>query len=200
MKIKICGLFRERDIDYVNETPPDYAGFVFAPSRRQVGETLAAQLRRKLHPAIVPVGVFVNAPLDEIVRLHQENIISIAQLHGGEDREYIARLKERTPIAVIKVLAIDPHTLLPTPLPNADRHLFDSRRPGTGTSFDPALLSPALARLLPESFLAGGIDCDTIDQAVSHNPYCIDISSGAETDGLKDRAKIAQLVRRLRRV
>ena len=85
MKIKICGLFRSEDIDYVNEARPDYVGFVFAESRRQVSPEQAANLRSRLANGIVPVGVFVNAPAANIAALYRDGVISIAQLHGAED-------------------------------------------------------------------------------------------------------------------
>ena len=103
MKIKICGLFRSEDIDYVNEACPDYAGFVFAESRRKVSPEKAEGLRQKLKPGITPVGVFVNAPIAEIAALYRNGIIEIAQLHGAENEEYIKRLKEECNIPVIKV-------------------------------------------------------------------------------------------------
>ena len=110
MRIKICGLFREQDIDFANEARPDYAGFVFAPSRRQVSPAHAANLRRRLSDDIIPVGVFVNAPITEIVNLYNENVIAIAQLHGDEDEAYVAMLKEasaiggREPVPIIKTI------------------------------------------------------------------------------------------------
>ncbi|MDR3301355.1 MAG: phosphoribosylanthranilate isomerase [Spirochaetaceae bacterium] len=196
MKIKICGLFRDEDIDAVNEALPDYIGFVFAESRRQVSERTATRLRLKLAKEIIPVGVFVNAPLDDIARLYDENIISIAQLHGDEDDEYIARLKERAALPVIKAVRMG--TTAPTaaaPCKNADYILLDSSAAGSGKPFDWSLLSTPLDAV----FLAGGINRDNIDEAIRLNPFCIDISSGAETNGMKDRMKIAQLVRRVRR-
>ncbi|GHV84159.1 hypothetical protein AGMMS50212_14990 [Spirochaetia bacterium] len=93
MKIKICGLFRDKDIEYANEAKPDFAGFVFAASRRQVNGAHAARLRKNLLPGIVPVGVFVDAALQDIVSLYKDGVISIAQLHGNEDDCYIAELK-----------------------------------------------------------------------------------------------------------
>ncbi len=95
MKIKICGLFREQDIDFVNEAEPDYVGVRdLRESKRQVSPAFAAQLRRRLSDRLLPVGVFVNAPVADIVSLYNENVIAIAQLLGTEDDEYITLLKE----------------------------------------------------------------------------------------------------------
>jgi len=216
VKIKICGLFREQDIDYVNEAKPDYAGFVFAESKRKVSPAFAAELRRCLLDEIIPVGVFVNAVVADIVALYNENIISIAQLHGTEDDEYITRLKEasatggKMPVEVIKTIKIGDlppcnsvssvvdsslaanSSLLDT---GADYYLIDSGA-GSGKPFNWELLnSPRVEAIKAKPwFLAGGIGLDNIEQALSFNPYALDISSGAETDGIKDREKIVQLV------
>jgi phosphoribosylanthranilate isomerase len=112
INIKICGLFREADIDFANEAGPDFAGFVFAESRRQVSPAQAARLRSRLRDGIVPVGVFVNAPAEEIAACYRDGLIGIAQLHGDEDAAYIRRLKTlsaaggQAPVPVIKALRI----------------------------------------------------------------------------------------------
>jgi len=107
MRIKICGLFREEDINFVNEARPDYIGFVFAESKRKITPVLAQYLRFRLASSIVPVGVFVNARIADIVTLYQNGIISVAQLHGEEDESYIQALKKASgtkPIPIIKVI------------------------------------------------------------------------------------------------
>ncbi|MDR0598444.1 MAG: phosphoribosylanthranilate isomerase, partial [Treponema sp.] len=81
-KIKICGLFREDDIDFANDAAPDYAGFVFAPSRRQVSPAQAARLRERLRDGVVPVGVFVNAAAALVAALFRDGVVGMAQLHG----------------------------------------------------------------------------------------------------------------------
>jgi len=141
MKIKICGLFRKEDIDYANEARPDYVGFVFAESRRKVSRAFAAQLRYRLSDGIVPVGVFVNAPITDIAALYREHVISVAQLHGMEHGEYIARLKEAsaegggTPIKVIKtVQSAELEKNAPMAI-EADYYLIDSGA-GSGKPFD----------------------------------------------------------------
>jgi phosphoribosylanthranilate isomerase len=226
MRIKICGLFREQDIDFVNEAKPDYAGFVFAESKRQVSPAFAAQLRSRLSDSMLPVGVFVNAPVADIVALYNDNVISIAQLHGTEDNEYITRLKEESassgkkPIEVIKTMRINeipdatiecssgkriaspryqtPHSLLPSF--SVDYYLIDSGA-GSGKAFNWELLKSAKIRAIKAKpwFLAGGIDSDNIIQALRHSPYALDVSSGVETDGFKDRKKIVQLVSTVRK-
>jgi len=200
MKIKICGLFHDEDVDYVNEARPDYAGFVFAESRRKVSPSFAAQLRRRLADEIVPVGVFVNAPVADIIALYCENVIAIAQLHGTEDGEFIARLKEASatggvkPIEVIKTIKSAELEKNAPPAAGADYYLIDSGA-GSGKAFDWALLNSAGMKSLKKPwFLAGGIGLGNIEQAMALNPFALDVSSGAETDGVKDREKTVQLV------
>ena len=96
VKIKICGLKRLEDIDIVNKYKPDYIGFVFADSKRKVSHKLASEMKRNLSPDIVSVGVFVDADADEIIKLFDEGVIEIAQLHGSESEDYIRNLKENT--------------------------------------------------------------------------------------------------------
>jgi phosphoribosylanthranilate isomerase len=228
-KLKICGLFREADAEAVNEAAPDYAGFVFAESRRRVTPAQAARLRKRLRPAIETVGVFVDAPAEEIAALYRDGVIGVAQLHGGEDAAYIARLKALSsqagggPIPVIKAVKGAALTRLAeqaaqrdgaadagvcATLAAADFLLFDSGA-GSGTAFDWDLL-PALAAGLEAGgiakkwFLAGGISTRNIEAAVqccvSRGAFGIDVSSGVETGGVKDREKmlaIANAVRRL---
>ncbi|MCL2180709.1 MAG: phosphoribosylanthranilate isomerase [Treponema sp.] len=206
MLIKICGLFREEDIDFVNEARPDFAGFVFAKSPRQISAPLAQYLRFRLNDGIIPVGVFVNAPIALITELYHNGIISIAQLHGNEDESYITALKKMSatalrqkkyePIKVIKTIIhedIKPKLRLPH---SADYILMDSGA-GSGKTFDWNYLK--FLQTKRPWFLAGGIGINNIEKAVSINPYAVDVSSGAETNGVKDREKILQLTAAVKR-
>ena len=106
MKIKICGLFRDCDFDYVNEAKPDFIGFVFAKSRRQVSTDWAEAMRLKLRPEITPVGVFVNESLAKVSQLLNDSIIEMAQLHGNETEQYIQELKSLTNKPIIKAVRV----------------------------------------------------------------------------------------------
>ncbi|MCL2441174.1 MAG: phosphoribosylanthranilate isomerase [Treponema sp.] len=200
MFIKICGLFRDEDIDFINEARPKYAGFVFSKSPRQVSTALAQYLRFRIADGIIPVGVFVNAPIAMITELYHNGIISIAQLHGNEDESYITQLKRlsvtkvrQTRIPEIKVIK----TLIPSmpewkkQIPaSADYILLDSGA-GSGKAFNwESLKSVKFAK---PWFLAGGINIKNIKQAMELNPFAVDVSSGAETDGIKDHKKILDL-------
>jgi phosphoribosylanthranilate isomerase len=210
-KIKICGLFRDEDIEFANEAGPDYAGFVFAPSRRQVSPRRAGQLRARLREGIIPVGVFVNAPADEIISLYDRGIIAMAQLHGGEGRPYIAALKERRALPLIRAVLIEGRDGLRgediaagqdlvSPQGGPDFLLFDHGKGGTGQAFDWGLLKdmPEPGIFSSSCFLAGGIGMHNIAEALAYRPYGIDVSSGAETHGIKDRVKMIRLVQKVR--
>ncbi|HBW38589.1 phosphoribosylanthranilate isomerase [Desulfosporosinus sp. BICA1-9] len=198
MKIKICGLFRDCDIDYVNEAMPDFIGFVFAKSRRQVSIEWAEAMRPRLRSEITPVGVFVNESLAKVAKLLKDNIIAMAQLHGEENENYIQALKALTNKPIIKAVRVlscedivaAQHTL-------ADYLLLDNGAGGTGESFDWSLVRQVKQQ--KPFFLAGGLKADNIEQAIAATkPYTVDLSSGVETDGMKDRDKILEIVRRMR--
>ncbi|MDR2554384.1 MAG: phosphoribosylanthranilate isomerase [Fibromonadaceae bacterium] len=185
MKIKICGLKNSVDVDYVNEAMPDYIGFVFAESKRRISPQTAAEFKNRLSPKITAVGVFVNTEISSISQLYNAGVINIAQLHGSESEAYIDELKKTCDIPVIKAINIEV-----SPPANADYLLFDNGKGGSGESFDWSLIP----KYNKDYFLAGGINLDNIKKAINLKPYGIDLSSGTETNGKKDREKIIQLV------
>jgi len=195
MKVKICGLFQDCDIDYVNEAKPDFIGFVFAKSRRQVSVEWAEAMRPRLSSEITPVGVFVNESAAKVAQLLNESIIEIAQLHGEETEQYIQDLKSRTDKPIIKAVRVLSHEDIKAAQHTAaDFLLLDNGAGGTGESFDWSLVS----NVKKPFFLAGGLKADNIEQAAATTkPYAVDLSSGVETGGLKDREKILEIVRRM---
>jgi phosphoribosylanthranilate isomerase len=189
MKIKICGLFRLCDIDYVNETKPDYIGFVFAEkSKRKIDFNTALMLRKNLNSDIIPVGVFVNEKPEIICEIVKARIIDIIQLHGSESDEYIKNIKELTGKPVIKSA-----TNLNDMRENADYILFDSFGGGTGKSFNWDILEKS--KINKPFFLAGGLNINNIKDAINQvKPFAVDVSSGVETDGVKDKQKIFDII------
>lgn len=197
-KIKICGLYRLCDADFINEAMPDYAGFVFyEKSHRNVTVQQAEVLRKKIHPSISVVGVFVNADQEQIATLCHEGVIQIVQLHGGESEEYINQLRLRIPGIPIwqafRVRAVE--DLRIAEKSTADLILLDNGY-GTGEAFDWSLLS-GMARPF---VLAGGLTPQNIPQAIARfAPFMVDISSGVETEKQKDREKIIAAVTAVRK-
>lgn len=237
-KVKMCGISKVETIPAVVEAKPDYMGFVFAPSKRQVTVDQAKTLVEELHKqygnrysreevqcsndvvqdgavigavhegtltstenasptlihqeAIKTVGVFVNETLDNLVSIATEANLDVVQLHGDEDEAFIQSLKERTNVEVWKAVQIrsaaDAETWSDS---SADMLLFDAyhkdERGGTGEVFDWSCLDEFERPFM----LAGGIDSTNVARAIrTVRPYGIDISSGIETDGVKDDEKI----------
>lgn len=197
-KIKLCGLTRPCDIAWANELRPDYIGFVFAKkSKRYAAPELAAQLKALLNPEIQAVGVFVNEDVDTVAELLRAGIIDVAQLHGKEDESYIAALRAKTDKPIFKAFRIDSEAdVAKANASSADLVLLDSGNGGTGTVFDWQLLQ-GIAR---PYFLAGGLHPGNIGEAIKAlKPFGVDVSSGIETDGLKNQAKMAQFVQVVRK-
>lgn len=200
-KVKMCGISKVKTIPAVVEAKPDYMGLVFAPSKRQVTVEQAEILVEELHKQCInhydtkvvkTVGVFVNEALDNLVRIADTANLDAVQLHGDEDEAFIQSLKERTNVEVWKAIQIrtaaDTEKWIDS---SADMLLFDAyhkdERGGTGEVFDWSSLD-AFERPF---MLAGGIDSTNVARAIrTVRPYGIDISSGIETNGVKDDEKI----------
>ena len=207
-KVKMCGISKVETIPAVVEAKPDYMGLVFAPSKRQVTVDQAKTFVEELHKQytkrynngaeqsnndeIKTVGVFVNETLDNLVSIATEANLDVVQLHGDEDEAFIQSLKERTNVEVWKAVQIrsaaDAEAWIDS---RAEMLLFDAyhkdERGGTGEVFDWSCLDEFERPFM----LAGGIDSTNVARAIrTVRPYGIDISSGIETDGVKDDEKI----------
>ena len=200
-KVKMCGISKIETIPAVVEAKPDYMGLVFAPSKRQVTVEQAEILVKELHKQCInhydtkvvkTVGVFVNETLDNLVTIAKEVNLDAVQLHGDEDEAFIQSLKECTNVEVWKAVQIrstaDAEKWIDS---SADMLLFDAyhkaERGGTGEVFDWSCLDEFERPFM----LAGGIDSTNVARAIrTVRPYGIDISSGIETDGVKDDEKI----------
>ena len=227
-KIKMCGLRNLEDIEAVNEWKPDYVGFVFAPeSRRYVTAEQAAELKAHLDPQIQAVGVFVDEAPERVAALLNQGVIELAQLHGSEDEEYLVRLRELTHKPVIQAFRIrTKEDVIRAMQSSADEILLDSGA-GTGSTFNWEILciesgydraidaekdgeKPFCTKRNREKslyaeetrpyFLAGGLNPQNVTEAIRRlHPYAVDVSSGIETDGSKDREKIAAFVTAVRK-
>lgn len=195
VKIKLCGLTRRCDIDWANELLPDYVGFVFAGSRRSVTDEQAAQLRNILREDIQAVGVFVDEPIDHAAALVRQGVIQLVQLHGAEDEGYIRELRRAVSVPVIQAFSVrSSEDIQAAGRSSADFVLLDHGAGGTGRAFDWSLAA-ALDR---PYFLAGGLHPGNAAAAAELRPYAVDVSSGIETEGVKDRQKMIEFVRRIR--
>ena len=162
-RIKICGLTRLEDIAAVNELKPEYVGFVFAKSRRQITKEHAVTLRRNLDPEIQAVGVFENELPAIVAGYLEEGVIDLAQLHGNESEEYIHSLRFRTGGELIKAFSIKTREdVEKAKKSSADYILLDHGKGGTGESFDWSLIR----NMDRPYFLAGGLNAENVEQAM----------------------------------
>ena len=183
-KIKLCGLSRPQDILAANQLRPEYIGFVFAPkSSRYISSGQARELKALLSPQIRAVGVFVNEGIDRVEELLNSGVIDLAQLHGSEDADYIRKLRTRTGKPVIQAFRITSEEDVRRAEHSVADHILLDAGAGTGTVFDWDLLRQTQRPY----FLAGGLGPENVKGAVERlHPYAVDVSSGIETDGVKD--------------
>ena len=200
-KVKVCGISKVETIPAVVDAKPDYMGLVFAPSKRQVTVEQAKTLVEELHKqyavrynseTIKTVGVFVNETVENLLKIAEEVKLDVIQLHGDEDESFIQILKEQSNVEVWKAVqvrsAADAEKWIDS---SADMLLFDAyhkdERGGTGEVFDWSSLDEFERPFM----LAGGIDSTNVARAIrTVRPYGLDISSGIETNGVKDDEKI----------
>ena len=200
-KVKMCGISKIDTIPAVVEAKPDYMGLVFAPSKRQVTVEQAKTLVEELHKqyavrynseTIKTVGVFVNETIENLLKIAEEVKLDVIQLHGDEDESFIQILKEQSNVEIWKAVqvrsAADAEKWIDS---SADMLLFDAyhkdERGGTGEVFDWSSLDEFERPFM----LAGGIDSTNVARAIrTVRPYGIDISSGIETEGVKDNEKM----------
>lgn len=193
VRIKLCGLTRECDIENVNILQPEYIGFIFwKKSKRYVDPEKASKLKALLDPGIKVAGVFVDEEMDTVLHLVENDVIDVIQLHGNEDEDYIKEIKSKTNAPVIKAFSMDLfENVEKANASSADYVLLDSGRGGTGIVFD-----WELAKMVKRDFfLAGGLNPSNVCEGIERlNPYAVDVSSGIETDSLKDFDKMSRFV------
>lgn len=196
VKIKFCGLFREEDIEYVNKLNPDYIGFVFAKSKRQITEEKAINLKNKLNSNIKVVGVFVDEDIEKIIDLLSNGVIDIAQLHGNEREKDIKTIKNKSKKQVIKAIRVTSSEDIESWKNSCADFLLLDNGQGTGKIFD----WNNIKNLNRSFFLAGGLSIDNIKEAIEKvSPMAIDISSGIESNGIKDYEKMKEVMKILER-
>lgn len=203
IKIKFCGIRRPEDVAELNRLVPDYAGFVFAKSRRQVSAEEAAELAGRMDEKIIRVGVFVRQAPEYIAELLNKGIIQRAQLHGEEDPEYCLYLKKKICNPESRKLILARKVISEEEIAAAEQIqeelLLDS---GTASEGGSGIISDwsAAKKVRRPFFLAGGLTPENIEDAVRQvHPWAVDVSSGVETDGCKDPEKMRRFVRELRR-
>ena len=204
VRIKVCGLRTREDAEAVNAVLPEYTGFIFDPSRRRyIPPEWAEELRRSLDSRIRPVGVFVDAGVQEIMNVLQACRLDAVQLHGRESNEDIAELRRQAKAAfperellIIKAFRVDSkEDVHAAEASAADLILLDHGPGGTGETFDWTLLTDCTRPFI----LAGGLAPDNVQDAIEKcRPWGVDASSSLETDGRKDPEKIRCFAEKVR--
>ena len=199
IKLKLCGMRRRQDIDYVNEYRPDYVGFILSDGfGRSIGLGTFCELASGLDKGIKRVGVFVNEPMANLLKYFPEEL-DVFQLHGDEDERYIRQLRENIPESCEIWKAVRVRSAADIERWNgsyADKLLLDAFQEGavggTGKTADWSVITAA--NIQKPFFAAGGINAGNFTEAaITLDPYGIDLSGGIETNGVKDKAKIAEI-------
>lgn len=217
--VKICGLQTVEAVRSILSLPIEYIGFVFAPSKRRVTGRQAAEMTGELvrereqgRPAPASVGVFINPEPEELEEILKIVPLDVIQLHGRESPEYCHQVKERFGTGLFKAVSISmSQTASPADLVlpfagSVDAILLDTYDPvhggGSGKTFnwkvipDYLVLTRAAGMKL---IVAGGLTPDNVSGLISaYQPDGVDVSSGVETEGQKDIAKIKQFVERVK--
>ncbi len=199
-KIKLCGMFREQDIDYANELQPDYVGFVlnFPKSHRSIDKEMAKRLKSRLSEKIQAVGVFVDEKAGICAEYANNEIVDLIQLHGNENAEYVRKLRKLTNAPIIKAIRVtSTNDISAVQKIGADYLLFDGGT-GEGKAFDHALLQGV--EITQPFFLAGGLTTENVSTAIGKfHPFGVDVSSALEADGIKDKTKMTAFVNAVRK-
>ncbi|WP_196600072.1 bifunctional indole-3-glycerol-phosphate synthase TrpC/phosphoribosylanthranilate isomerase TrpF [Pectinatus frisingensis] len=201
-RVKFCGITRMEDADILNMVQPDYAGFIFAPSKRRITLPLAQSIKKVLASSIDTVGVFVNEVPKTIVDIAHALALDVIQLHGDETEEDINQIKQASGCDVWKVVRVkNSGDIEKWRNSSADMLLFDTfcdkLAGGTGRSFDWSVLKG----LNRPFVLSGGLKSINIVRAIRGvDPWGVDINSGVEIDGIKDTAKIKEIMAIIRRL
>lgn len=189
VKVKLCGLRTHNDVDIIHRYTPDYAGFIFASSKRKVTPVLAKELITRITNAQC-IGVFVNQPVQEVADIASYCMLDGIQLHGDESLEYVMELRKLIPLPIWKACRIRKREDI-IELPGIDHLLLDSFSPtvygGSGKRINIELLE---GFDVSNCFLAGGVDADNVEELIKLHPYGIDVSSSLERNGYKDEEKI----------
>lgn len=203
MLIKICGITKPKEIKILNEEKPDFAGFVFAESKRKVDAKTSKTLIELLDKDIKTVGVFRNNNMEYILEVLKTVKLDIIQLHGSESNDFINELSNKTDCIIWKAFSInskeDIDVINKCPV---NTILLDGSNPGSGKAFNWEHLNNK--KINKNIIIAGGINEDNILDAMrTFNPFAADMSSSVETiddkgNRIKDKSKIHRIINKVR--
>lgn len=190
-KVKICGLKTSEAVAVAVNSGADYIGFVFAPSKRQLTLNHAHDLAKAIPKSVKKVGVFVSPSLQELNQAITSVPLDLVQIHGDFDDNFL----EQVSVPTIRVFQVSQEVaIIDSP---ANFLLFDAPMAGSGQTFDWHLLADK--EIKRPFFIAGGLTVENVREAQAlFQPYALDVSSGVETDGVKDLTKIRQFIERVK--
>ena len=198
-KIKFCGLRREEDVKLAASLDADFFGFILTDRfKRFIAPEEVARLKEFIPATGKTIGVFVDEPVDYVITCAKTANLDMIQLHGSEDDAYIFEIKEKTGLPVIKMIKpLSEDDIITARKSKADLILLDSGAGGTGKVFDWSLAE----RLGRDYILAGGLTPDNVADAVKRlKPFAVDVSSGVETEGIKDFSKMKAFAAEVRKI
>ncbi|MFB7158152.1 phosphoribosylanthranilate isomerase [Lysinibacillus sp. NPDC056232] len=199
-KVKICGLKEQQHVQAAIKAGADAIGFVFAPSKRRVTVEQAQQLAKHVPEGVLKIGVFVNPGAEELRTAIESVPLDYVQYHGEESPEFI----RQQGYSAIKALSVrGAEDVQAAANYDVDYYLFDAPgtdfKGGSGHTFDWTLLE-MVGIPREKLILAGGLQAENIEEAVSLvSPFMVDVSSGVETDGVKDIAKITAFIQAVKK-
>ncbi len=201
-KVKICGITNLDDALLALELGADELGFNFyTESQRYISPKATRKIIDVLPPNVFKVGVFVNEPIESILKTAELAVLDAIQLHGDESYEYVRDLHSRTSVEIIKAIRIKPDFDWSEAM-DFDAHaiLFDSfskdEYGGSGKRFDWKIAADAIM-MIPYLYLAGGLTAENVAEAIRVvKPYAVDVASGVElSPGKKDPIKVAAFIK-----
>jgi len=194
-KIKICGIRRLIDIEYLNELQPDYAGFIFAKSKRRVDTDLAINLIKNLSLDIKRVGVFVDEDPAVVLEIAKKLKLQVLQFHGHENQEYINKFEGFEIWKALKINTLA--SICEIKNYKCSKFLLDNSIAGSGESFNWELVQGKVDG--SSIMLAGGLTSENVENGIAQLKPCgVDVSSGVETQGFKDYTKIKEFIKKVR--
>lgn len=210
VRVKVCGITSPDAARHAVWAGADALGLLFAPSPRRVSIETAHAIRQATAPFVDVVGVFVNAPVDDVLDTIENVRLTAVQLHGEESPDYVEDIRARSRVTVIKALRVRSQASLQSVSEylHADAFLFDAfveggAYGGTGHTFNWDLVNEAQQTGLLQRpwILAGGLNPENVEEAIRRcGPYAVDVSSGVEASpGVKDKGRVEQFLRRVRR-
>lgn len=195
IQVKICGITNKNEIEYINELKPEYIGFVFTKSKRQINGKMAKELCFALNKEVKRVGVFKDNSIEEILNIIEEVRLDAIQLHGKEDINFISMLKSNinNSIKIWKALSVNEIQNIRLYKSNGENELIDNLlidgdNPGSGEVFSLKNIRELLKKNYMSDttegckfFLAGGITPENVIERVEKaDPIGVDVSSGVE--------------------